>query len=75
MIQIVKEKTSIVYLKFKDILLLKLNRILPSIPIYRLTLNKQFDSVLDVKYWIEEMSGSLHALSQVPSELTDYIKI
>lgn len=46
----------------------------PSIPIYRLTVKKNFNSSLDVRYWLEEINGNICTLSEVPSELTDYIK-
>lgn len=46
----------------------------PSIPIYRITLKQHFDSPLDVRYWLEEIISNIQYLTDMPSELTDYIK-
>ena len=47
---------------------------LSPVPIYRLTVKRKFDSMLDVRFWFEEMNGDINFLTDTPSELTTYIK-
>lgn len=43
---------------------------LSPVPIYRLTVKRKFDSMLDVRFWFEEMNGDINFLTDTPSELT-----
>lgn len=47
---------------------------MPSLPIYRVIIKYHFASQLDVRYWIEEAISGIDFLSDMPSELTEYIK-
>ena len=43
------------------------------IPIFRMVVAKHFESVLDVRYWLEDIFDDEFLLN-IPSELTEYIK-
>lgn len=47
----------------------------PSIPIYRIAIKQHFDSQLDFRYWLEEISSNIQFLTETPAELTEYIKM
>lgn len=44
------------------------------IPIFRMIVKKAFTDPLDVHYWVEELFDNAIFLSEVPEELTTYIK-
>lgn len=73
-IKVTKEKSEHSIFEIKGYFFVEVESKLPTIPIYQLIINKQFDSSLDVRYWLAEISGYLQALSEYPSELTEYIK-
>ena len=73
-IQVVKENKEQKIFAIKEYSFIKEESAFPTIPIYRVTINQQFDSPLDVRYWIEEISSGIQFLADTPSELTDYIK-
>jgi hypothetical protein len=73
-IQVVKEDKEQKIFAIKGYSFIEEESAVPSIPIYRVTIKQHFDSPLDVRYWLEEISNSIQYLADTPSELTDYIK-
>lgn len=73
-IRVSKEKDEDSIFEIQGYYFIEIESILPSVPIYRLTVNKKFDSLLDIRYWFEEISENICTLSDAPSELTEYIK-
>ena len=73
-IQVVKEKKEQRIFDLKGYSFIEEESEFPPIPIYRIALNQHFNSPLDVRYWLEEISDSIQFLADTPSELTNYIK-
>lgn len=73
-IQVVKENKIPNVFEINGYSFVEVDSEMPQLPIYRVILKQHFASQLDVRYWLEEAINGIKFLSDMPSELTEYIK-
>lgn len=72
-IQVVKGDKEDSLFAIKDYSFVEVETENPPIPIYRMSIKKNFKTILDARYWLFEINGNIKELVDAPKKLIDYI--